>query len=126
MSDKTLVQKITIIIGSVFCVLLLVWAIFFFTSYYFASTVFEPGPLDPPKAGAWAQLKVGLTEAEVRALLGDPGVETVEGSGASSKTLYWEYTYSDGVTLFGGASDKAHVVYFDEAGLVTSFREPLP
>jgi len=77
----------------------------------------------------WTQLRVGMTEAEVRALLGSPGHDSGRGSETvDGKTTvfprFWEYNWSSDF-FSHEPHEKAYVVYFDTEDKVESWRRPL-
>ena len=119
--------------ASVVLVLLAILAFFFLAKAFVDHTtdaIFQEHALPPVSAEAWAEVRVGMTNEQVRGILGEPG-----GRGQFSLTVdgkeykgpeYWEYGWTEGFTpLLGGPSDKAYVVYFDQTGKVESFRAPL-
>ena len=77
----------------------------------------------------WTQLRVGMAEAEVRALLGSPGHDSGRGSETvDGKTTvfprFWEYNWSSDF-FSHEPHEKAYVVYFDTEDKVESWRRPL-
>ena len=81
----------------------------------------------------FADLRQGMTEADVRELLGDPSV-VVPGMRDEEGVLItgprWQYgdnlsTRATGVMFPENAPDRVWVVYFED-GKVSGFREPLP
>ncbi len=79
------------------------------------------GPIKPVSAKAWSQLRQGMTQAEVRDLLGLSWA-TMESSGSGS---WWAYNWSDGFQNDVAPSYRAYVVFFDENKRVKSWREPV-
>jgi outer membrane protein assembly factor BamE (lipoprotein component of BamABCDE complex) len=77
------------------------------------------GPTKGVDPIAWSQLKVGMSKAEVAALLGNSWAKTK--TGVSSE--WWEYNYQSGFD--GPPSSRAYVVYFDDIGRLVKWREPL-
>jgi len=93
------------------------------------SSWFEPRPIMGVQPEAWAKLQVGMTKQDVIALLGEspckggPSTTEIDGKKEITRPEFWAYTWSEGLDLFG-PSDKAHAVYFDSDGKVSSFRAP--
>lgn len=81
---------------------------------YIDLNLFGPHPAPSPDLNGWAQMRVGLTEAEVEQLLGK------RGSGAGP---YWHYVWHTPLNYPG--DDRSYVVRFDEDGRVTDFRAPV-
>ncbi len=91
--------------------------------------IFAERALPSVSTEAWAQVRVGMTKEQVKGLLGEAGSRgqvsvTIDGKEHKGPE-YWEYGWTDGVTMFGGPSDKAYVVCFDQTDKVESFRAPL-
>lgn len=97
------------------------------------SNAFAPHALPSVSEQGWQQMSVGMTKAQVMALLGDsaakhdPATTTVNGKTVAISKEYWEYNWTDGVSLAAllAPSDKAYVVYCGSDGTVTSFRRPI-
>jgi hypothetical protein len=89
----------------------------------------RPHAIQDADPAAWARLRAGMTTSEVRELLGDSWSKvtpTSEGNcpGDSSRLAFWEYNWTDGLSVLG-PSDRAYVVFFTPEGRVHSFRPPL-
>ena len=78
----------------------------------------------PPAAQVWAKLKVGMTEAEVTALLGEPGSKSRiwPENGDPELWEYGEWIWKPGKNA-ELPSPKAYAVFFD-SGKVWKSREP--
>jgi len=120
--------KILLVTAMSLVVLLFVGGFIYF-HFFFKLHLFEPGPIMGVQPEAWAKLQVGMTKQDVIALLGESprkfGPTTTETDGKKEITMpeFWAYTWSEGLDIFG-PSDKAHAVYFDSDGKVSSFRAP--
>ena len=102
---------------------------FIYFHYFFKLDLFKPGPIMSVQPEAWAKLQVGMTKQDVIALLGESqrrvstGTTEIDGKKEITRPEFWAYTWTEGLDLFG-PSDKAHAVYFDSDGKVSSFRAP--
>ncbi len=120
--------KIMLVTAMSLVVLLFVGGFIYF-HFFFKLHLFEPGPIMGVQPEAWAKLQVGMTKQDVIALLGESqrkiGPTTTETDGKKEIVMpeFWAYTWSEGLDIFG-PSDKAHAVYFDSDGKVSSFRAP--
>jgi hypothetical protein len=98
--------------------------------YEISHNLFAAGPLPAVNPASWSKLKVGMTQAQVAALLGRSRYQagrattTVKGITIQIVPEYWEYNWTDGLEIFG-PSAKAYVVYFDNAGRVSRWRSPV-
>lgn len=88
-----------------------------------------PRAISPIAEVQWRKLSVGMTKAQVSALLGASDVKvsasTLSSNGQSIPTMpeFWEYNWTDGLPLFG-PSAKAYAVYFDAEGRVSGWKQP--
>lgn len=120
--------KMVIVTAMSLVVLLFVGGFIYF-HYFFKFDIFKPGPIKGVQPEAWAKLQVGMTKQDVIALLGEsphkvgPGTTETDGKKEIVMSEFWAYTWSEGLDIFG-PSDKAHAVYFDSDGKVSSFRAP--
>jgi len=125
-----LVTAITAMSVVVLLFVLLFVGRFIYFRFFFHLPFFEPGPIKGVQPEAWAKLQVGMTKQEVIALLGEsdcrrgPGTREIDGKKEIMTPEFWQYTWTDGLNIFGGPSDKAHAVYFDSDGKVSGFRAP--
>jgi hypothetical protein len=93
--------------------------------------MFDAGAAPEVNKAGWAQMRVGLTKAEVEALLGGHGYPsgggTVQFDSGPPQAIpeTWEYEWHGGGFLGHTIDDRAYVVYFDENGRVSGFRGPL-
>ena len=105
---------------AVVCVAALVYFQFFFHI-----DLPEPGPVNSVNLAGWEKLEIGMSRQEVSSLLGEPGSQrtTKRGEGDDTTVIEgWEYNWTSG--FFGDPHPKAYVVFFDEKGKLTSWREP--
>jgi outer membrane protein assembly factor BamE (lipoprotein component of BamABCDE complex) len=120
--------KIVLVTAMSVVVLLFVGGFIYF-HFFFELDIFNPGPIMGVQPEAWAKLQVGMTKQDVIALLGESqrqvGPTTTETDGKKEIMMpeFWAYTWTEGLDLFV-PSDKAHAVYFDSDGKVSSFRAP--
>jgi len=123
--------KIVLVTAMSVVVLLFVGGFIYFqiVKHNVSSWLFEPRPIMGVQPEAWAKLQVGMTKQDVIALLGEsphrvgPGTTETDGKKEITTPEFWAYTWTEGLDLFG-PSDKAHAVYFDSDGKVSSFRAP--
>ena len=102
---------------------------FIYFHYFFKLDLFKPGPIMGVQPETWAKLQVGMTKQDVIALLGESqrrvstGTTEIDGKKEITRPEFWAYTWTEGLDLFG-PSDKAHAIYFDSDGKVSTFRAP--
>ena len=85
-----------------------------------------------PSQERWAQLSTGMTEPEVRSLLGDPSSRTripIEERERFGYAERWQYgdnlsSLATGAAFPDQPDQRVWVVFFDAAGTVVSMREP--
>ena len=119
--------KIVLVTAMSVVVLLFVGGFIYF--HILERNLFKPGPIMGVQPEAWAKLQVGMTKQDVIALLGESpcqvglGTRETDGKKEIMTPEFWAYTWTEGMDIFG-PSDKAHAVYFDSDGKVSSFRAP--
>lgn len=103
-----------------------------------AQAIMKPHPMREVNEEGWERLEIGMTKEQVIELLGEsPFQNTKSRTNYNEYTKdyeyiekgvykldYWEYNYSYGL-LSPSHHPKAYVVYFDENGKVSGFREPI-
>jgi hypothetical protein len=121
-------KRILIVFGTL--VLIVLVGGFIYLKYFFTLHLFEDGPTKNANLSGWTKLEEGMTKDQVISLLGDSWAKSGPGSftlGGTTNTTpeRWEYNWKIGLGLFGQVHPKAYVVYFDQDGKLSSWREPI-